>query len=233
MVRLSELRMERAGAQRELAEIKTALKRKVNVPTAKEVRRRLKELTRALTRAADNDAPELQATAKTIISKLVGGKIVISQQGERKRQRGWLRGHFKLRVVRAVADTDYLLTAEAHLPEVVVDFKRRTRAEKHAPKARELYDRNVPQKEIAQRLGISRSLVVNALNVSFAAEGGERPDGRSRRWTLDEERQAHPKYTRVAEEVNAALQGGPPYPRDRRQAAARSQLGHSCGPLVA
>ena len=88
--RLRELRKQRAQAALEIQHLEEAARRPVVVPTAEEVRSLLDQTAGILTAAAGSDDEQKLAAARRIVEAVTGGRIVISQQGERQCRKGWL-----------------------------------------------------------------------------------------------------------------------------------------------
>jgi site-specific DNA recombinase len=201
---LGRLRAERAKVQRQIAEVNAVAARRRDVPTAAEIRCLMREMEQILLNAVTSDDEEELGKAMGIIVDLTGGKVVLSQQGEAKAKRGWLRGTFRLRLLDTLlshAGCGESSESDVDGEEVVIDFREETDAEQLADRAKELYDQGRLVKKIATELGVSRNLVAAALTHWFTSRGLEVPDGRTRRSHLKEQHLLAPPYQRIADEV--------------------------------
>ena len=115
---------------------------------------------------------------------------MISQQGEAKAKRGWLRATFRLHLLRPAMDELGVPAEGDEGAEYHVDIRRQTPAESLAEDAKALWEQKLLVKQIAAKLSeargtpIGRAMVNKALRHWFKSRGLPLPDGRSRRKTL-------------------------------------------------
>jgi AraC-like DNA-binding protein len=200
-VKLQQLRLRRAELQRRIAELRAAVENPPAVPSEGEVRSLLTDLRAVLIDAAESDVPRDQETLRAIVRDLTGGKIVMTQQGERKPRRGWLRGVFRLNLLGYVSNRLGCPGPAGDGIELSIDFKKPAPELRYAAEAKRLYDQELPINEIARRLGIRRPLAFRAIKHAFSELGQSMPDGRVRRWKLPAAQFQPPAYQRIADEV--------------------------------
>jgi hypothetical protein len=212
---LTKLRVERAGEERKIAEAQAAAARPQDLPTAGEVRQLLDELGGILSRAAESEDEEELCRAMGIVLDLTGGQVVVSQQGERRAKRGWLRGTFRLRLLDTILSHSSRGPARVSGDEVTIDFRESSPAEELADVAKAIWDQGILVKQIADRLSeqrsvrVSRNLVRLAIAHWFKSRGLPVPDGRSRRATLTHKHVAASPYQSIADRVMELFnQGG-------------------------
>jgi hypothetical protein len=192
---LADLRRQRAAVLADLQKLEAAAGREIRIPTIAEARALLDRLADILGAAAASTEEREVAAARRIVESLTGGRIVISQQGEAKAKRGWLRATFRahllgpaldeLGVPAGGDDDDDDEGAEYH-----VDIRKQTPAESLADDAKALWDQDLLVKQIAEKLTesrgapIGRAMVNKALRHWFESRGLPLQDGRSRRKML-------------------------------------------------
>jgi len=209
--RLRSLRRARTEAAAELARREAERAQTIVVPTEDEVRALLDELGRILEAAAAGDASNDAGDAREVVELLTGGRIDLEQRGERKAQRGWLRGRFRPRVMPflvARATGVVVDGSDESGTEVVIDYRESTAAEALGDRVKALYDRGMLIKAVATELGITRNLAAKALASWHQIRGLEVPDGRSRRSTLEKKHLEPPKYARIADEAIRLCEAG-------------------------
>jgi site-specific DNA recombinase len=160
--------------------------------------------------AAESRDPAILHSARELLIKITGGRIELAQRGEPKAQRGWLRATFQVRLLKPILEDLGCCCQPSPCREVVIDLKKPSHADSIASEARGLYDQGMTQKVIARRLKVNRNVVTEALDISFAAEGKTRPDGRARRWHVSESRQRHCRFHEVADNVMVFYNQGLP-----------------------
>ena len=202
---LKELRAERAKALADLAAYDAAQKRVVVPPTPEKVLEMLADLGQILISAANAETDEEMRTARRIIDELTGGRIDLFQMGERKAQRGWLQGRFKVRLLSFLLErvTGVQSSGTEEGVEVVIDYREPPEVEALSERAKELYDQGLMNAQIAKVLSRTRSYVTKLLKFWFESRGLVMPDGRSRRATLKQKHVDPPLYQEIAEEVMA------------------------------
>jgi hypothetical protein len=200
---LRRLRGERAQVEAERATQDALMGRPRATPSAAEVTTLLAEMGDVLAVAASGAVPEDQGTARAVVEILTGGRIELTQQGERKAQRGWLRGRFRVSVLQALVGklTGVTAVESEDAVEVALDYREPTEAEQWAGRVKGLYDRGLLMKTIAAELGINRNLARLALEAWYERAGQALPDGRSRRAQLNQKHLTPPLYQRIAGQV--------------------------------
>jgi hypothetical protein len=182
---IRELQEEAAGLRAELARLESVGSRVPRIPTVEEVTALLAEAAERLTDAATSDDPEVIAQARRILELVTDGRIVLEQQGERKPQRGWLRGPFRVRLLSYLVEQHGGDVAGDNGVEVTVDFRRPSPFDDNAEKAwnwkqeARLKGEELPYSEIANRLGCGRSMVTKLLKHAAVMHGVLYEDGRS------------------------------------------------------
>jgi hypothetical protein len=176
-----ELRTERARVEAELQHLLAAQDAKIAIPTPAEVRRSLKKLAKILTESAQSTDPSDTAILRRLIEDLTNGRIVMSQQGERKRQHGWLRGTFRVPLLGTVVDhiTSGAVRCDDDGIEVSIDYKRPLKTDAKAEIAWQLHVDKKSNAEIARELGCCSPYVTKLLKIAAAKNGVEWVDGRS------------------------------------------------------
>jgi hypothetical protein len=158
--RLAQLRSDRAALQKHAAEIETAVENPATVPTEEEVRQMMAELTTLLKTDMLSDDPAEAAALRDIIVNLTGGRILLTQQGERKQNQGWLRAAFEVRWPKMLLPKLGFPHADCgEAIQVEVDIKRPEFDETAMRRAKELYDEGLQYQEIAKSLDCHPSRV--------------------------------------------------------------------------
>jgi hypothetical protein len=197
--RLAKLRSERAGKQKQLAEIKEATKTPMKLPEPDEIKANLQQLAIVLREAAHSDDPGELAALQDIIKDLTGGKIVATQQGERSPHKGWLRLTFQVNVLNVLAQRCGFPAAKGEAITVELDVKEADWKDQKCEEFKELYDKDQLNKDIADQLHLHRSQVSMLKKHWEERHGQILPDGRKRRATLARKRQTTPVYKEIAD----------------------------------
>jgi hypothetical protein len=207
---LRRLRSERAQAATDLARLEAETSRSVAIPTAQEVERLLARMGDILAGAGEATTPEDEGMTRQVVELLTGGRIDLVQQGERRAQRGWLRGRFRLRLLsQLVAQATGGPCGEGgDGTEVVIDYRTPTEAEVWADPVKHYYDEGMLIKAIASKLNINRNLARKALECWFERRGERPPDGRSLRASLDQKHLQRPRYQEIADEAKRLYDEG-------------------------
>ncbi len=198
--RLQALRADRTAVQTQIAEMEAASHSAIAIPTAEDVRRLMDDLAGVLLEATGSDDPAVWGAARRILEDVTGGRIVVTQQGEAKARQGWLRGTFRGHVVRLLArSTGYDCPDEG--VEVTVDFREPSPETLIADQVKDLYDQGMLYKDIARQLKVRRLLVARALTYWFESRGLPVPDGRLRRFELEQQAPNAHKFQQIADEA--------------------------------
>ncbi len=132
----------------------------------------LVELGATLESAAAGDDGEESGAAREVVRLITGGRIELEQRGERRAQRGWLRGRFRPRLIGVLAARAAGVAVEngdTDAAEVIVDYREPTGAEDMADRVKAQYDQGKLIKEVAADLNIPRNLATKALAVWYRA----------------------------------------------------------------
>jgi site-specific DNA recombinase len=200
---IKRLRQQRSAVAAEVSVLEEAQHRVVIVPSQAAVRDLIAQFGEILTAAAHGESEADTSRAREIIDLLTGGKIEMIQQGERKAQCGWLQGRFRLRLLAGVAETftGVKVVENMEEPLITIDYREPTPTEAYADRVKELFDNGKLIKAIAAELGITRNMATKALDHWFESRGLAKPDGRSRRATLDQKHLEPPRYILIADEA--------------------------------
>lgn len=203
--RLVQRKTERNALERRQAELQLAQETALPAPSAEWVDAQLESLGTAL-RTVD---PRGIAALRT----LLGGAVFVRQVRDPGSKRVRLQGSFTIDTQSVIAATG--LAANLDDPGrrelIVVDFVEPIAIDRQADQAKELYDANLPHKDIARRLGVARSRVTKLLAHWHVRQGLPIPDGRSRRGqTIDPDR-SPPKHKVISDEAWAMCQQGVPF----------------------
>ena len=179
----------------------------LDVASDEEVQSLIDDLAAHLVNATETGSDADQAAVRRLIEDLTGGRILITQQGERRRNGGWLRASFELNVIRHIAGhLDCPTTPTSRT--VQVDLKDDAERLALADQAFNLYEQGLLVKQIAHELGCGWAKVDRLLKEAFRRRGEEMPDGRSRRAQLATRSIEPPKYASIADEAKRLYDDG-------------------------
>jgi DNA invertase Pin-like site-specific DNA recombinase len=200
---LRELRTEKAKLEADLRALHLARKAKPKIPTVKEVRKLMNELANILINASRSSDRADCAAVRILIEELLDGPIYMSQQGERKRQRGWLRGTFRLRLVDTVASrvSGGRVDCTSSPIEVAIDFKRPLKTDEKADIAWTMHIDKKRNAEIADALGCCKAYVAKLLKIGAQRHGAKWIDGRSNRLNFPPGNRQPALHKRIADRV--------------------------------
>ncbi len=170
---LRNLRRERQNLQNQLGSIRSAAAEPVRVPSEEETRQLLDRFDDIIRRAAAGDLGEDQEVARDILQTLTGGRIDLYQQGERKPMHGWLQGRFTVRLLDVLVEklAGVRRAESGERIEVVIDFKRRRKADSDAEKAIRMWLDGSMNIEIAAQLGPVPSYITRLLKLGARRMG--------------------------------------------------------------
>lgn len=153
------------------------------------------------TTAAIQEHEEEVAIARTILTAITGGRIALYQQGERKAQRGWLQGRYRVRLLDVLVErlTGEAVQATYDGVEVAVDYQRPATYENEAERAWSLYQEGHMNAEIALELGCSRAKITKLIKHAAEKRGETLEDVRSRRSKLAKKHLETPLYQQIAD----------------------------------
>jgi site-specific DNA recombinase len=201
--KLRQLRQERNAVAAEISVLQEVQDRAVILPSQGAVRELISQFSEILITVVQSDSETDASRAREIVDLLTGGKIELIQQGERKAQCGWLQGRFRLHLLAGVVEkfTGVKVAENTEEPVVTIEYREPTPTEACADRVKELFDSGKLIKAIAVELGITRNMATKALDHWFESRGLAKPDGRSRRATLDQKHLEPPRYILIADEA--------------------------------
>jgi len=200
--RLAKLRSERACKQKMLSEIEEAAKNPAKLPEPAEVLAQLQQTKIMLREAVHSEDPAELAALHDLIKDLTDGKILATQQGEKKAHEGWVRLTFHVRVLDVLAQRCGFPAVQGDAIKVEIDVKEPDWRDQKCEEFKELYDKDRLNKDIAGQLHLHRSQV-SMLKKHWEEKHGQiLPDGRVRRATLDRKQQKTPDYKSIADDVS-------------------------------
>lgn len=207
---IKQQQRERAGLVAEVKALEAMAAKLPHQPTVAEARQLIDDLSSILERAATSETEEDVALARKIIRLLTGGRIELYQMGERRAQRGWLQGRFRLQLLSLMVEKLSGVPA-MHADdgiEVSIDFRQPSSLDARADEAWLLHQQALLNVEIGERLGCSRSMVTKLLKHAAAMRGVPFQDGRRRRGELGRKNRTPPLYVRIAPEVGQLVEQG-------------------------
>ncbi|MCE9532801.1 MAG: recombinase family protein [Planctomycetes bacterium] len=202
--RLSHLRTERSQQAAEIAQLLETIERPRRVPTEDEFRDLLKHLEEILLDAANGPSPADAGSFRQLLELLTGGKIMVEQMGEKRAYGGWLRVHIPIRLLSVTAHRFHLTPprGDEEVHNIEVDIRDESIAKQHVDEIMKLYDAGMLVTMIADKLGIDRRQVTDAVKIWHEQNGKPLPpDGRSRRASLPDRLLDPPVFQVIANEV--------------------------------
>jgi len=196
--RLAERRAERRELETRLATAeRTAVEQPIE-PTFDWVREQVQELGTVL-------AGSTPAAAYALRDLLVG-PIHVRQIERAGKKRHFLRGAMRIRlstVITALGMKSAVesFTDDAAYEEITIDFVRENPLDAQSEEVKALWDEDLPNKEIARRLGCSRAQITKLLHHWSRLHGIELPSGHARRHQRPTSPDELPLYQRIAEPV--------------------------------
>ena len=181
----------------------------VSVPTKQEARSLLLKFGQVLKHYAFKSDGEELDQARQIIQLITGGRIDTFQRGEKAAQRGWCQLRFNVNPAALLYDAA-AIPAELEGGEsvtLVIDIRKESPVNPKIAKARELYDQDFFENEIAEKLGAGRASVCNWIRASYKAEGKTKPDGYQRRKRIEAARGLH-HYQKISDQVFELAESG-------------------------
>jgi biotin operon repressor len=195
----------------EISQLEAVAASPYRVPTQAEVQTLVQNLQEVFEGAAIDaaDADEV-GRIREVFQLLTGGRIELVQQGERRKHGGWLQGRFRCNLLGyAVWQlTGVIPDSEGVGCTVVVDFLPPAIENPELQQAWELYECGHLNKEIARRLGCSRSKVTKLLQTAMRQRGVELVDGRARRGLLKQVQEGPPLFQRISDDVKRLADAG-------------------------
>lgn len=198
---IREMSEELTGLRAAHERLKAAAARTPRIPTEVELRTIVDGLGDKLAAAGSSQDLELEAVAKRLLAAVIQGPILIEQQGERARKRGWLRARFRLDLASYVAQVGCGQEMEQGQTgvDVVVDLIEPEVDDEQLGDVWRLYEQDLMNREIAHALKMPKSKVERLLRISAQRRGIVLPDGRARRGRILAEREGNAEYKRIAD----------------------------------
>jgi DNA invertase Pin-like site-specific DNA recombinase len=176
--KVTELRHQRVGIDADIARFDAAASKPVRIPTPGEVQGLLGDIGAELTEVVQSDGEATMARARRVIEIITGGKIMVYQAGPRQAQQGWLRGVFKVDVVKLVAENFGVHGVGSNSIDVEIEFRKRPVHEQISDDVKAMWDTGLKYTEIAEKVGWSRNIVARSLAYWHDSRGLPVPDGR-------------------------------------------------------
>lgn len=200
---LRDLRAQRSGLAEQVARMKAAIDRPKAVPSADVIRQHLSDAARLLEDSVASQDDAIVSRARDLVHLVTGGVITVSQAGEPRPGRGWIRGTMNLSVGTLLRD-EQGVSAEVTEPctRVELDFKPRPPAEVIEERAKQLFDEGKKIAEIAAHVGYNRNIVKKALANWHLKNGEPVPDFRHAMGRLKRDTQAARLAPVVIERLN-------------------------------
>jgi len=206
---LASIRSELTRLDSDIAKHQRLESKVVSVPTESEARELLQDFGKALRHFAFNADGEELDKARRIIQLVTGGRIDAYQRGEKAAQRGWCQLRFNANPAALLYDAAAIpaeLEGDESVP-VVIDIRQEASVNPKIAMARELYDQDFFENEIAEKLGAGRASICNWIRESYAAEGKTKPDGYQRRKRIEAARGLH-HYQKISDQVFELAESG-------------------------
>ena len=209
-IQLKTLRDRRMKVEADVRAAEHLAGQEVRVPTESDVKALIENLESTLHTAGELGV-ECQEMLGGLLGAITGGRIYLSQAGEKKKHRGWLQGRFVPKVTATVLDRlAPLVTTDDPIQEVVIDYheKMPSLTEQRADQVKELYDKGLQMKDIADAMKININSTIKALKFWYKRAGLPYPNNAIRRGAL---RKADPNgamFKRIAPEVVKLVEAG-------------------------
>lgn len=222
--RLVERRAERRALEARLTAAQAAATEQPLKPTEAWVRERVSQLGATLA-----DATPAAAYA---LRDLLDGRITVREIVREGKQRHYLQGTLRIRTATLAAAlgvrTETSVTTDGTTcEEITLDFRREDPRDELCEQAKALWDQDLHNKVIAERLGCSKAFVTKLLKHWSRRHGVELPDGRTRRGQIAPRAEALPLYQRIVEPVMELYRQG------RELADIATALGHDRNTVTA
>ena len=197
---LQDARARRAAFDVKIATLKAAMNRPINVPTVEDVQIHMDNLAMILIRGASSEQPEDVAAVGDIVTVLTGAVILVSQAGERKRQRGWLRLTMRSNLLAYLLGHFGAEASNDGENNIIIDLRRQPKHERIADEVKELADQGVPMAVIAKEFEAGSYTITKALRFWHTSRDLQPPDYRAIRNRLKIV-PVPPKYQQITEEA--------------------------------
>ncbi|WP_165441967.1 recombinase family protein [Rubinisphaera italica] len=201
--RLEQRRTERQDVAKELDDLKSEANSHRSLPSRDWLREQLASLSESL----NSEAP----VANSALKKLMPSGISMELNGEPRRRSTFFRGHCSIHINGVCETLGAGFCSEEDAGDafpISIDFKDHDELNHQHEMALKMYNEGRPEFEIAEELGVSRSRVTAILKQGFEDRGEVKPDGRSRRATLERKHKKRPLYQKIADEVMEMFDAG-------------------------
>ncbi|QDT22427.1 recombinase family protein [Gimesia chilikensis] len=194
--RLQRRNEERKALQEELTELRRECIHDGEAPDAAWLKERLLNLY--------EDLQKTSPSANHALRSLIDGDIILEEIDIPLRKRKALRGAFCISAHSVSCELKNFAPdrdGSEHTKQISIDFIQSSRTDLQRETAKKMYDAGEPEKNIAVALKVGRTRVTTLLHEAFALLGLKKPDGRQRRWQLDDKHQKTLLHQSVAEKV--------------------------------
>ena len=206
--KLQEIRGQLARLDSEIARERRIVDQVVSIPSEEEARLALSRFSEVLKEVSSGSSDDELDKARELIALLTGGRIEVYQCGRKKPKAGWLQLRFRVCIAAALGDqVDVGEWNDSNSIELVIDVKEEPKVNPKIAKARELYDLDYFENEIATELQAGRASVCKWIRQSFEEQGVDKPDGYARRKRIEQARGLH-HYQQISDEVFELAESG-------------------------
>ena len=187
---LDEFRHRLTKLDSEIAKEQRLVDQVVALPSREEAYEILAGFSEVLKHFSTDGSDDELDKARELINLLTGGRVETYQCGQKKAEVGWLQVRFKIDLAAALLGKDGLGNAD-NVTELVVDIREDAPVNPKIALAREMYDQDYFENEIAAELGASRASVNKWVRQSYEAEDKSKPNGYKRRKRIEKARGLH------------------------------------------
>lgn len=202
---LKRVREQRSQIQKRLRELEKASAGANVLPDVATLKAELGSIRELLIRGANSNDPDQLRLLRDLLRQLTGGRIVMAQQGDRRKYRGWLSGSFRLRLPQTLLQRLGANPGEMAAREVVVEFRRSDPNVELSERVKELADQGLLMQDIAKRLNIGRSRPGRLLKLWYTSRGLPAPNLKRRMADLVRQTAPPPKHVQLAPRVGELL----------------------------
>ena len=206
---LKELRHAYSIAMSDLAAKEAVAARVITVPSPEQVNGMLAEVQQILLDARDVQDDSNFRLARRLIDDLLVGRITLTQIGERKKARGWLRGHLTISVVDLVVKRLTGIVADGTDPiSLQIDYKKSMLIDEQSETAKRFWDEDLLHVEIAEQMGCIPPYVTKLIQHWHDKRELPRPNNKKRRKSLENKQRRMPKYKKIANQAIKLMEAG-------------------------
>gem|GEM_PF-5524246 len=189
-VSMNKLRGERRTLEDRIQQLKSAMESQPPVPTEDELRSKVGQMSEVLRIAAASNDADVRRTANQIVRSLVGGKIMMTQQGARERDKGFLRGEFQFDGTAALLSSEPDRSSSNSGELVSIDFRAREKIDIDADNLKAVLDANpsMTLAEAGRSIGLSKSRSTVAIKHWYSSRNLPKPNLKTRGKAIQGER---------------------------------------------